>query len=489
MLQVMMMNTFTLEFQKNTPSFSPNDTLHEREESFSTITKPKFNTTPSSISESSSAIDVQSNSTLMTHSPQIVPFYDLSFFKYKTLFQGFFLPADYSLDLKTLQVQQSQDPVLWTVYSWISRNKKPEFLTPLITGNLFLHEYYKRFAQLFIDTTTNLISLYITNPLPPETHPISIPKLLLSTIRICLPFRMLQTVFNKLHSHSHTGMIITYNTFSQYSFIVYLEKWLSIFTHDCLECQRNKHFNMKIQTAPTQLFSEHAPLVNYRISMDTKGPINPPSQHKSYIHVIVDAFSHFVVTVPIKSNNAKTADKTLLHHCITKHGAPIYLVTDRGSEYNNKDMAHLCTLMGIRHSPRTAYSPWTNGLVEVQNRNLGTHLRMFLHNTPQDWAFQVHMYAYAHNSPPLSELNVSPYEIVFHTRPRIPLTFDLNLNRNSSKTCIPQYCSQLPEHSHYDKTDLNPFFYKTLSKPIPQWFLAVETAMLQIYSTVYYYTH
>ena len=35
---------------------------------------------------------------------------------------------------------------------------------------------------------------------------------------------------------------------------------------------------------------------------------------------------------------------------------------------------------------------------------------------------------------------------------------------------------------------LNPFFFKTLSKPSPQWFLAVETAMLQIYSTVYYYT-
>ena len=32
--------------------------------------------------------------------------------------------------------------------------------------------------------------------------------------------------------------------------------------------------------------------------------------------------------------------------------------------------------------------------------------------------------------------------------------------------------------------DLNPFFYRTPSKPIPQWFLAVETAMLQIYSTV-----
>ena len=110
---------------------------------------------------------------------------------------------------------------------------------------------------------------------------------------------------------------------------------------------------------------------------------------------------------------------------------------------------------------------------------------MFLHDTPKDWAFQVHMYAYAHNSQPLSELSISPHEIVFHTRPRIPLTFDLNLNRDTSKTCFSRNCSQFPKHSQYDKSDLNPFFDKTLSKPIPHWFLAVETAMLQIYSTVY----
>ena len=142
-------------------------------------------------------------------------------------------------------------------------------------------------------------------------------------------------------------MKITYNTFKQYYYIPFLEKWLSIFIHDCIECQRNKHFNMKIQTAPTQSFSEHAPSFNYRNSMDTKGPINPPSHNKSYIHVIIDAFIHFVVTVPIKSNNAKTAIKTLLHHWIIKFGPPIYLVTDLGSEYVNKEMAHLCTLMGI----------------------------------------------------------------------------------------------------------------------------------------------
>ena len=169
----------------------------------------------------------------------------------------------------------------------------------------------------------------------------------------------LSVVSNKLHEHSHTCIKITYNTFAQYNYIPLGENWLSIFIHDCVECQRNKHFNMRILTAPTQSVSEHAPSFSYRISMDTKGPIIPPSHNKAYIHVIIDAFSHFV-TVPIKSNNAKTAFKSLLHHWIIIFGPPIHLVTDGGSEYVNKEMAQLCTLMGIRHSPITAYSPWTN---------------------------------------------------------------------------------------------------------------------------------
>ena len=146
--------------------------------------------------------------------------------------------------------------------------------------------------------------------------------------------------------------------------------------------------------------------------MDTKAPINHPSQHKSYIHVIVDAFSHFVVTDPIKSNKAKTAVKTLLHHWITKFGQPIYLVTDRGSEYRNNDMAHLCTRMGTRHSPRTAYYFWTIGLVEVQKRKLGTHRSTTLLKT-MHFKSTCTLKHTIHNLFVLSQTIV--YEIVLHT--------------------------------------------------------------------------
>ena len=61
---------------------------------------------------------------------------------------------------------------------------------------------------------------------------------------------------------------------------------------------------------------------------------------------------------------------------------------------------------------------------------------MFLRNTPKDWVHQLHLYPFAHNSQPLSALIVSPHELVFHIRPRIPLTFDLNLNRNTKITHV-----------------------------------------------------
>ena len=81
---------------------------------------------------------------------------------------------------------------------------------------------------------------------------------------------------------------------------------MSIFIHDCIECQQNKHIKQKIQTATTQTLSENASYFNYRISMDTKGTISTPSQQNTYIHVIVGAFSHFVVTVPVKKTKLKT---------------------------------------------------------------------------------------------------------------------------------------------------------------------------------------
>ena len=71
--------------------------------------------------------------------------------------------------------------------------------------------------------------------------------------------------------------------------------------------------------------------------------------------------------------------------------------------------------------------------------SLGTHIRLFLQNPPTNWSFRTQMYAYAHNTTPLSQLKLFPHQIVYHTHPRIQLKFSLNLTRDSSKTCLASF--------------------------------------------------
>ena len=66
---------------------------------------------------------------------------------------------------------------------------------------------------------------------------------------------------------------------------------------------------MKIQTAPTQSFSEHAPSFIYRISMDTKGPINPPSHNKSYYMSYLTLLATLLLQYPSNQTTQKLQSK------------------------------------------------------------------------------------------------------------------------------------------------------------------------------------
>ena len=108
-------------------------------------------------------------------------------------------------------------------------------------------------------------------------------------------------------------------------------KALSNFIHDCIECQANELFPMKPNNVfPPLPFYENAIHFNYRISLDTNGPISPSSQENSFF-VFNDAFSHFVVNNPAPYVSANNAIQTPLQHWITKFGPIQYILTDTSS--------------------------------------------------------------------------------------------------------------------------------------------------------------
>ena len=79
-IQVMMKIIYTLEFQKMILPFQLTKLYNIL------LLKTSSSTTPQE-STSASAVNVQTNSPALTHYPQVIPFYDTSFFKYKKLLQ------------------------------------------------------------------------------------------------------------------------------------------------------------------------------------------------------------------------------------------------------------------------------------------------------------------------------------------------------------------------------------------------------------------
>ena len=130
--------------------------------------------------------------------------------------------------------------------------------------------------------------------------------------------------------------------------------------------------------APQQPFLEVSPYFNHRISMDTTNPISRTSDGISYVYVIVEAFTHYVVLHPSPKNNATSALTLLFDHWVVKFRIPDSLVTDNGHELIKGDFAHFCRTNNVQFQTRTPYVSWSNGIVKNSNRQLNTFLRTVL---------------------------------------------------------------------------------------------------------------
>ena len=121
-----------------------------------------------------------------------------------------------------------------------------------------------------------------------------------------------------------------------------IKLWIAILTQDCLNRQTSKSMQ-NLLVAPQQPFLKVSPYYNQRISVDTKSVISPSSDGNSYVYVIVDAFTHFVVLHCSPKNDATNALSVLFDHWIGKFEKPNNLVTDNGNECINGEITHFCS--------------------------------------------------------------------------------------------------------------------------------------------------
>ena len=111
-----------------------------------------------------------------------------------------------------------------------------------------------------------------------------------SLIPICSPLTLLLCAFFENHcidTVGHTGLKKTKRNLMEKYYFPNLHTWIKILLADCIKCQTNKIFANNHSKANTEHFASTK--THFMIMIDTKGPINPPSDGQLNLPMKKDA--------------------------------------------------------------------------------------------------------------------------------------------------------------------------------------------------------
>lgn len=117
--------------------------------------------------------------------------------------------------------------------------------------------------------------------------------------------------------------------------------------------------------------------------MDVLGPYPEDADGNTQVLVIIDCFSRYVATYPIKENTGQRIAESLLAHA-THFGVPCEIQSDRGSSFVNDTIRAFLELQGAEQVLSVQYSHQENGIVERANKEIVRWLRDFLVIPPEE---------------------------------------------------------------------------------------------------------
>ena len=319
------------------------------------------------------------------------------------------------LDVSTILAKQIKDPVFGTVRSRIRDGTSPEPKAPEIQQSKGLLRYCQEFDRLFIEKEGQLLCYNEpTDKLDDEN------------LRICPPLSLLLACFRLGHYNERGGRMGAakiYNNAKTFYYWPGMFDWICALTADCLTCQNNK---------PKPKHSNEVPLEDWQnetipsrtIHIDRKGSLHSPSNRNLHCQLVIDAFSRFLMVYPVINTGAQatiSAVEKWIHFFVI----PQSIVDDQGTAFINTELINWTKELGITLRPRTTHSAWTNGKIETQNQHIARNWRNLLNDAGNNWSSLAPKFAFAHNTSVNYTTGTTPYEIVFGTKPQIPMSLKL----------------------------------------------------------------
>ena len=240
-------------------------------------------------------------------------------------------------------------------------------------------------------------------------------------LQLVLPQEIVPTILEALHNHSTAGHLGITKTLHKVRSRFYwpgqrrdIEDWCRA----CEDCASRKQ-PPKPHRAPLQLDRPGIPM--QRVAMDILAPLPETERGNKYVLVIAEYFTKWTEAFPMPNMEAHTVANLLVYHFICRFGAPDYLHTDQGRNFESSLMTEICKLLGVSKTRTSPYHPQSDGLVERFNRTLLNMLSVVAKDNERDWDLQLPLVMMAYRTSTQESTGATPFSLMFGREARLPI--------------------------------------------------------------------
>eukprot|EP00253_Pinus_taeda_P013267 PITA_13267 len=169
-----------------------------------------------------------------------------------------------------------------------------------------------------------------------------------------------------------------------------------------------------------------------RWALDFVGPINPPSNQKTYILVATEYVTKWVEAEALPRATEESVIQFLLH-LFVRYGLPREIITDGRPQFAGNRIATTLNNYHVQHKMTTPYHPQANGQVESNNKIIETILTKTVASHRRDWAARLPEALWAYRKTWRSTTGHSPYQLMFGKKPIFPIEFEIQTLRTTQE--------------------------------------------------------
>ena len=140
----------------------------------------------------------------------------------------------------------------------------------------------------------------------------------------------------------------------------------------------------------------------------------------NYILVVKCALTQWVELIPLRTVTSAEVAQAFFDNVFCRHGSMETVVSYNGTEFVNKTMEQLHSLLQQQHLTTTPYNPQANGLVEGFNRTLTDILSAFVSSNQRNWPQFLPLVAHAYRTTVSTATGVTPFRAMFGREARLP---------------------------------------------------------------------